>query len=47
MWHVLPEIQTELVELWQKGEMHNLPGMSKEDWKHSTLRLQEVADFPR
>ena len=35
LWHVLPETRTGLEELMQQKEMHNLPKMSKDGWRHS------------
>ena len=47
LWHVLPETRTELEELMQEEETHNLPETSKDCWRHSTPRSPEVVVFPR
>ena len=47
LWHVLPETWTELEEPDQEEETCNLHEKSKDGWRHSTPRPQEVVEFPR
>ena len=42
----VPEMCTKLEELMQQEEISITPDMSKDAWKHSTLKLLEVADSP-
>ena len=45
LWHVLPETWTELEELMQEEETHNLPETAKDGWRHLTWGPQRQWRF--
>ena len=46
-WHVLLETWTEQEGPEPEEETHNLPEISKDDWRHSTPRPPEAVEFPK